>query len=154
MVLAYGAWANIAGRPGAPCNRGHPPCPGIGLRKKLSHHFIVLSTPEQYTSQTCSACGAECGPCQEVDAQRRVKRLASARTDAETRKASRFSVRGLRRCNNAECAIFHNRDYNAAINIGRRCRAFLFDESDASALPVAQEDEELSRLDAEVKDRF
>ena len=57
MILAYGSWANVAGRPGAACNRGAPPCIGKGLRAKLSNHFIVASTPEAWTSETCSRCG-------------------------------------------------------------------------------------------------
>ena len=154
MVLAYGAWASVAGRPGAPCNKGCPPCPGIGLRKKLSHHFIVVHTPEHYTSKTCSACGALCGPCEEVDAERRMKRLASATTDAEKKKAAHFSVRGLRRCHNAECAIFHNRDYNAAVNIGHRCKSLLLTGQDHLPSYATEDDEELSRLAAEVEDRF
>ena len=36
LVLAYGSWANVAGKPSAACNRGHPPCVGIGLRAQLS----------------------------------------------------------------------------------------------------------------------
>ena len=154
MVLAYGSWSNVAGRPGAACNRGCPPCLGIGLRKKLSHHFIVLNTPEHYTSKTCSACGALCGPCEEVDRERRAERIASAQTDAEKKRASHFSVRGLRRCHNADCAIFHNRDYNAAINIGNRCKSLLLSGRDHLPSHATEDDEELSRLTAEVEDRF
>ena len=154
MVLAYGSWSNVAGRPGAACNRGCPPCLGIGLRKKLSHHFIVLNTPEHYTSKTCSACGALCGPCEEVDRERRVERIASAQTDAEKKGASHFSVRGLRRCHNADCAISHNRDYNAAINIGNRCKSLLLSGRDHLPSHATEDDEELSRLTAEVEDRF
>ena len=39
--------------------------------------------------------------------------------------AQRSSVRGLRRCSNVECAAHLNRDYNAAINIQRRCKSML-----------------------------
>ena len=154
MVLAYGSWGGVAGRSGAPCNRGCPPCPGIGLRKKLSHHFIIVNTPEQYTSKTCSACGALCGPCKEIDALRRPHHIATAKTEKAKEKAKHFSVRGLRRCNNAACAIFHNRDYNAAVNIGIRCKSLLLTGRDALPDHSSPEDEELNRLTAEVADRF
>jgi len=124
LVLAYGSWASVAGRP-APCNRGHPPCVGIGLRAQLSKHFLVVSTPEAYTSKTCSLCGSCCGSCADVDAIHRAAKVANAKNDNERAYAARFSVRGLRRCQNECCAAHLNRDYNAAINIQRRCKAML-----------------------------
>ena len=137
LVLAYGSWSNVAGRPGQPCNRGHPPCIGIGLRRELSKHFVVAVTPEGYTSKTCCLCGHTCGTCAEVDAQRRETKLASASNDEERRRASRFSVRGLRRCNNAACAAYLNRDLNASINIGRRCVDALRDQVTMTEAPDA-----------------
>ena len=157
MILAYGSWANVAGRPGAACNRGAPPCIGKGLRAKLSNHFIVASTPEAWTSKTCSRCGSLCGPCGEVDLARRTKMAQRAKTEEETKKAERFSVRGLRRCQNAECAVYHNRDYNAAFNIGHvRLKALFCPPVHAAAdgghLPpgVDELDATLSALDAEL----
>ena len=139
LVLAYGAWANVAGKPSAPCNRRHPPCVGIGLRAKLSKHFLVVSTPEASTSKTCSLCGSCCGNCQQVDAARRITKMMIAKDDAARARAARYSVRGLRRCQNESCAAHLNRDYNAAINIQRRCKAMLssafqmtLDETDAT----------------------
>lgn len=70
-MLAYGSWGGVAGRPGQVCNRGHAPCLGVGLRRELSKHFVVAVTPEHHTSKTCCLCGHECGPCDDVDAQRR-----------------------------------------------------------------------------------
>ena len=127
IALAYGAWGAVAGRPGAPCNKGAPPCIGRGLRKTLSRHFLVLPTPEQYTSKTCSLCGSLCGPCEEVDNHHRTRLLDEATSDDEVRRAQRFSVRGLRHCHNAQCAAHLNRDHNAAVNIQRRCEALLSD---------------------------
>lgn len=136
FVIGYGSWANVAGRPGA-INKGHPPCIGKGLRAKLSKHFCVVSTPESYTSQTCSLCGCRCEACEEVDVVHRHRLVANAGDDPEKlRKAQQFSVRGLRRCTNNACASFLNRDRNAAVNIRRRCRSLLttgqdvFDSSD------------------------
>ena len=127
LALAYGSWGAVAGRPDAPCNKGIPPCLGRGLRQKLSKHFLVICTPEQYTSKTCSLCGSTCGPCEEVDAEHRLKLLAQATTESETRRAMRFSVRGLRHCHNEHCAAHLNRDHNASVNIHRRCLSLLSD---------------------------
>ena len=126
LVIAYGSWGGVAGTPGAACNRGHPPCIGKGLRHKLSKHFCVISTPERMTSKTCSLCESICGPCAEVDAFHRTKKIEEAGSDAAAvSRAQRFSVRGLRRCSNVKCAAHLNRDYNAAINIQHRCKSML-----------------------------
>jgi hypothetical protein len=154
MVIAYGSWANVAGRPGAPCNRGLPPCLGVGLRRELGKHFIIAVTPEQWTSQTCSACGDPCGPCREVDEVHRAKRSQAATTDEQRAKAARYSVRGLRRCSNAACAVFHNRDYNSSILIGRRCKDMLLSVPDSVPDRSDDIDRELASLDAELHDRF
>ena len=54
------------------------------------------------------------------------KKVVSAQNEAEILKAMRFSVRGLRHCHNASCAAHLNRDHNAAVNIQRRCKQWLF----------------------------
>ena len=41
IVLAYGAWGAISGRPNMVCNKGNPPCIGVSLMKKLSKRYIV-----------------------------------------------------------------------------------------------------------------
>lgn len=125
LMLAYGSWGGIAGRPGHVCNKGNPPCPGIGLRSELSKHFLVVSTPEYNTSKTCSICQHECGPCKEVDEWHRPRKYMEAKTFKERNRAMKFSVRGMRRCCNVECAAFLNRDHNAAVNIGHRLRRIL-----------------------------
>ncbi len=155
MILAYGSWANVAGRPGAACNKGAPPCIGKGLRAKLSNHFIVASTPEAWTSKMCSCCGSLCGPCKEVDEARRAKMAERAKTEKETKRAERFSVRGLRRCQNEECAVYHNRDYNAAFNIGVRFKTLFWPHLYATTnkdSPVGADDVDatLSALSAEL----
>ena len=96
------------------------------------------------TSKTCSLCESICGPCAEVDAFHRAKKIEKAGTDADAlSRAKRFSVRGLRRCSNVECAAHLNRDYNAAINIQRRCKSML-----SGGRPPAMEaiDEQLDAL--------
>ena len=89
----------------------------------------------------------------------REKMLERAVTDEEKKKARRFSVRGLRRCKNEECAVFLNRDYNAAMNIGIRCKSLLWPDLYPSApmdweppgsLDCAQVDAELDALHAEI----
>ena len=62
LVLAYGAWGLVAGRPNMVANKGNPPAIGVGLMNKLAKHFVVAPTPEHYTSKTCVACGGICGP--------------------------------------------------------------------------------------------
>ena len=125
--MAYGSWGAVAGRPGAPCNKGIPPCPGRGLRQRLSKHFLILCTPEQYTSKTCSLCGSLCGPCEEVDKEHRRRHFAKATSDSERRRAECFSVRGLRHCHNEHCAAHLYRVHNASVNIHRRCLSLLSD---------------------------
>ena len=41
------------------------------VRRRLSKHFVVVDTPEHYTSQTCSVCHCQCGPFTELEEQRR-----------------------------------------------------------------------------------
>ena len=149
VVIAYGSWSNVAGRPGLPCNKGHPPCLGIGLRKKLSKHFVVAVTPEAFTSKTCSLCGCMCGPCEEVEAERRAVKMTAAQTEEERRKASRFYIRGLHRCKSETCGVYWNRDYNAAVNIGKRFRTLC--TSGDTGLPIPRDlDLEFEKLQAEM----
>ena len=53
-----------------------------------------------------------------------------AKTPQERKKAMRYSVRGMRRCCNVDCAAFLNRDHNAAVNIGHRLRRIVDDALD------------------------
>ena len=132
-----------------PCNRGHPPCLGIGLRRKLSKHFLVAVTPEAFTSKTCSKCGCTCGPCEEVESDRRASKMKDAETEEEIKKASRFNIRGLRRCTSDRCGVFWNRDYNAAVNIGRRFQ--LMYESGSADIPEQEGlDIDFEKLQAEM----
>ena len=81
LVLAYGSWADSAGRPGAAANRGNAPCTGVGLRNKLAKRFVVAMTPE-YTSKTCCKCLHPCGPWEELEEKmgRKVRGCAFAKT--------------------------------------------------------------------------
>ena len=100
LVLAYGSWGMVAGRAGMACNRGNPPCIGVGLMRKLARRFVVSTTPEAYTSKTCCRCLGECGPWKEMEEKMGKK------------------CRGLRRCTQRDCMIPLNRDRNGATNIG------------------------------------
>ena len=100
LVLAYGSWGMVAGRPGVACNKGNPPCIGVGLMRKLARRFLVAPTPEAYTSKTCCACLGPCGPWADKEEERG------------------YGIRGLRRCQNEECMLPLNRDRNGATNIG------------------------------------
>ena len=100
LVLAYGSWGEIAGRPGNPSNKHLPPCIGVGLMKKLARHFVVAVTPEHYTSKTCCICLGQCAPWKEME------------------RAMKRTIRGLRRCTERDCMTPLNRDKNGATNIG------------------------------------
>ena len=112
LVLAYGSWGLIAGRSGAACNKGLPPCIGVGLMKKLSTRFLVSPTPEAYTSKTCGRCLGPCGPCTQLEDKMGKK------------------IRGLRRCTQRDCRfLFLNRDKNGATNIGTQFQRLMCDKA-------------------------
>lgn len=100
LVLAYGAWGLVAGRPNAPGNRGHPPAIGVGLMRRLARDFVVALTPEHHTSKTCVRCGGACG----------AHPTLKTKTNRE--------IRGLRVCQHEGCGLLQNRDKTGATNIG------------------------------------
>lgn len=100
LVLAYGAWGLVAGRPNAAANKGTPPAIGVGLMKKIALHFVVCPTPEHYTSKTCVRCMGPCGP----------------HPTLKTREGK--DIRGLRVCQHEGCGLLQNRDKTGATNIG------------------------------------
>ena len=110
LVLAYGSWGLVAGRPRSAGNKGLPPCIGVGLMRKLGKRFLVSPTPEQFTSKTCCRCLHPCGPWAEVEASMKpilAKRMKNYR-----------GIRGLRICQNEDCKLPQNRDRTGASNIG------------------------------------
>ena len=92
LVLAYGAWGLVAGRPNTVGNKGTPPAIGKGLMKKLALHFVVAPTPEHYTSKTCVKCMGMCGP----------QKTLKTKNGKE--------IRGLRVCQHEGCGL-QNRCY-------------------------------------------
>ena len=126
LVLAYGSWGAVAGRPGAAANRGNAPCIGVGLMNKLAKRFVVALTPEQYTSKTCCKCLRPCGPWAELEEKMGRK------------------VRGVRVCQNEECRLPQNRDRTGAANIGLQfCRLY---EGNSPIRTMTDEDMEFNRL--------
>ena len=109
LVLAYGSWGMVAGRPGVACNKGTPPCIGVGLMRKLAKRFLVVPTPEAYTSKTCCKCLGSAGPWEEKEAETGRK------------------IRGLRRCTQRDCMLPLNRDRNGATNIGANFQRLVAD---------------------------
>lgn len=110
LVLAYGSWGLVAGRPRSAGNKGLPPCIGVGLMRKLGKRFLVSPTPEQFTSKTCCRCLHPCGPWAEVE--------ADMRSILEKRIKNYRGIRGLRICQNEDCKLPQNRDRTGASNIG------------------------------------
>jgi len=100
LVLAYGAWGLVAGRPNQASNKGTPPAVGAGLMKRLALRFVVSPTPEHYTSKTCVKCMGPCGP------------HPTLKTKAGKQ------IRGLRVCQHEGCGLLQNRDKTGATNIG------------------------------------
>lgn len=72
---------------------------GMGLRRRLATEFVVVATPEHYTSKTCSKCFHSCGPFREVDKFPTAKE-AQAQAPEEKKEASRLTIRSIRRCQN------------------------------------------------------
>lgn len=124
LVLAYGAWGVTAGP--QVCNKGNPPAIGAGMMKKLDRRFVVVPTPEHYTSKTCVACGGLCG----------------AHPTLRTNKDK--EIRGLRVCQHEGCGLIQNRDRTGAINIGRQLRRLLC--GDGPLRPMNDEELEFQRL--------
>ena len=111
LVLAYRSWGRIAGRPTLACNRGNPPCIGVGLMRKLSRRFLVAPTPEHHTSKTCAACGGTCGAHPTLRHTRTTSRQG-------VRLRREHTIRGLRLCQQEGCKLLQNRDRTGAANIG------------------------------------
>jgi hypothetical protein len=126
LVLAYGAWGLVAGRPNMAANRGTPPAVGAGLMKRLSLHFVVSPTPEHYTSKTCVRCMGQCGP----------------HTTLKTKEGK--EIRGLRVCQHEGCGLVQNRDRTGATNIGLQFQRLLKGESPIK--PMSEEELEFHRI--------
>ena len=110
IVLAWGAWGKVAGRPGTVGNRGRPPAIGVGLARRLAKErgIVVMWTPEHYTTKTHFVSGGEC-----VRMEAAERRRAADHGFHEPKE-----IRGLKICHNPECPSAPvNRDYNAALNI-------------------------------------
>jgi hypothetical protein len=140
IVIAWGAWGKVAGRPGTVGNKGRAPTIGVGLAKRIAKEdgIVVAWTPEHYTTKTHFNCGGEC----------------DRFTAAEKRRANDHlfykakEIRGLKICNNPECRAPVNRDLNAAKNIAANGLLLL-----SGNLPIRQhlEDElEILQLENEM----
>ena len=122
MLLAYGSVVKAISTFSP---KGVAPCINMGLRYRLSRHFVVVDTPEHYTSMTCSKCHCRCGPFEALETERRVKLVEKASSEEEKKKARYHEIRGLRRCQNVECEAILHRDRNAAVNIATNfCRLY------------------------------
>ena len=129
LVVAWGAWGATAGRPGAVCNRGLPPCIGAGLVKEVAKHCVVALTNERNTSKTCPKC------------------YACAGAWAEKEELMGRKVRGLRVCQDEGCSCPFNRDRGAAANIGEQFKRIHAGRALLGA-PPSTDDERLDALRA------
>jgi hypothetical protein len=100
LLLAYGSWGATTSK----AFRNIPPCVGVGLMRRLAHRFVVVVTPEHYTSKTCARCLGPCGPHPTL-------------RHATLNGGDGREIRGLRVCQNEECKQFANRDHMGACNI-------------------------------------
>jgi transposase len=73
----------------------------------LAKHFTVVDVPEGNTTKRCFKCekGEMCPAMK--------REVPKWNKDSD----KLVDVRGIRRCNNADCGVLMNRDYNAAMNI-------------------------------------
>lgn len=123
-ILAYGSWNRISQM------KGLIPSPTTGIYKVLSKHFDVVTVPEYNTTKTCNKCMKKtlepvkrraCPCCESIrkgairDAKTdelketiREKGILCKRCQRHTSQRE-YDVRGLRRCKNAECAVYVNR---------------------------------------------
>ena len=145
LAIAYGAGSR--GHPGMPGNKGRPPCPGVGMARKIAKHVVVIITPEHYTSKTCCLCQGECGRVPECDAKLRLSRIRReghkqhdpVRKERFMRSLRGCESRSIRRCHNETCRAHLHRDYNAAVNIREKCKNII----SGTDPPVSSEEAEL-----------
>lgn len=108
------------------CNKGNPPAVGVGFMKRLARDFVVMPTPEHFTSKTCVKCGGLCGP------------HPTLRTKDDKK------IRGLLVCQHVGCGLPQNRDKTGATNIGKNgCRLLL---NQAPIRSMTEEDVEFHRV--------
>ena len=134
IVLAYGSWGLTSSRP----FKGVPPSKGVGLMRHLAKHFVVVPTPEHFTSKLCPSCGGLCDA--HPSLRRRVKKR---RADCSVVDAY-HEIRGLRVCQNEDCKLHLNRDRMAAHNIATNYARLARDEPPLRA--HSADDAELNRL--------
>lgn len=103
-VLAYGSWNRSSQM------KGLIPSPTSGIRRKLSRHFTVIDVSEYNTTKTCCKCE---------------EKTMGSFLKREDKKGRLVDVRGIRRCQNEECGVIMNRDYNASINIRKNLICYI-----------------------------
>ena len=142
LLLAYGSWGLTTSKK----FKGLPPCVGARLARRLATEFIVVPTPEQYTSKTCPKWFGPCGPHPTLrhllDHRRR-----STTAGIEVTRASR-EIRGLRVCQNESCKLHLSRDHTGACNIATNLERLMRDEAPIRKLTV--EDKQLCELQCQL----
>ena len=110
MLLAYGSVVKAISTFSP---KGVAPCINMGLRYRLSRHFVVVDTPEPYTSMTCSKCHCRCGPFEALETERRVKlvEMASSEEETKTKESARSEGFAVAETSNAKpsCTVIATR---------------------------------------------
>ena len=142
-MLAYGSWGLTTSRK----FKGLPPCIGVGLARRLATEFIVVPTPEQYTSKTCPKC---LGPCGAHPTLRHLLRPRRRRTTAGCKAAAKTprEIRGLRVCQNESCKLHLSRDHTGACNIATNFERLVRNEAPIRKLTA--EDKQLCELQCQL----
>ena len=146
IVIFWGAWGKIAGRPGGVGNKGRAPTIGVGLAKRIAKEYgiVIVWTPEHMTTKKCHNCGGECDRDSKTEARRHKDR---ERREGRCINKTPKEIRGLKRC--TQCSAFVNRDLNAAKNIATNGILLLH-----GFAPIAVHDEEqveMLQLEAELQ---
>ena len=111
VLIAFGDWGNNQN----PNLKHSAPSPNCHLLRKFKQHFgrNVIIVNEYRTTKCCHRCDSETDKFY-LHAEKEDRKLFGIQASKPT---NGRQIHGLGRCQNEECKVWLNRDYNAAINI-------------------------------------